>query len=70
MSITVERVRKKLIASGRTQNEIAAGAQVSQSTISRILTGVGTEAPRITTIERLEAWADGLPKPRRKRKPQ
>lgn len=68
MSATLERVRAKLKATGKTQTEISDATGVSQTTISRLLSGTGG-FPRISTIESLEKFADSLAKPKRKRRP-
>lgn len=68
MSATIERVRKKLIATGQTQEQIEDGSGVSQPTVWRILKGIG--GARVSTVEALEAYADRVLKKRGKKAAQ
>lgn len=55
-----QRLRTSLVLSGKTQEEIAAGTGIAQTTVSRII--AGRVSPRLDTADTLFRWLDGLKK--------
>lgn len=53
-------LRTRLIGSGATQEQIASGTGIAQTTISRIISG--RVSPRLDTADALFRWLDGQQK--------
>lgn len=66
-SPTYIRLLERIKASGKNQVEISQGSKVAQSTVGRIMRG--EVYPHVDTYDRIMAYLDSLPKPKRARKP-